>query len=97
MAKNLTHQYDLSRKYYVSKTIWFCEKIQKRRIKILNIDTVKKLVNMFTKGIPRDMFQHLQKKIIRWWLSPINRNSLSIGIFEINLSFDRYSSLDRKL
>ena len=44
------------RKYYATKPIWFCEEIIKRWIKIFKIDIVDHSGDLFTKGLPINMF-----------------------------------------
>ena len=53
-------------KCYDSKTIWLCEEINKRGIKLLKIDTVEKMGDIFTKGFPRATLEYPQKKIMGW-------------------------------
>ena len=40
LAKTLPQQFTPQIKIYAAKTVWFCEKIVKRGIKLCNIDTV---------------------------------------------------------
>ena len=44
-------------KYYATKTIWFCEEINKSKILLLKIATVDQLGYLFTKGLPRATFE----------------------------------------
>ena len=53
-------------KYYCIKTVWFCEEIQKCGIKLLKIETVEQLGDMFTKGLPWATFEYLRAKIMGW-------------------------------
>ena len=53
-------------KYYAIKTIWFREEIVKRGIKLLKIDTVEQLGDLFTKGLTKQTFEYLRKKIMGW-------------------------------
>ena len=53
-------------KLYAAKTIWFCQEIDKQGIKLLKIDTVEQLGDIFTKGLPRATFEYLRKKIMGW-------------------------------
>ena len=64
LAKTLTPQFTPCSKYYASKTIWFREEINKRVIKMLKIDTVEKMGDILTKGLPRETFEYLLKKIM---------------------------------
>ena len=66
LAKTLPPQFTLCSKYYASKTTWFREEIAKRGIKLLKIDTVEQLGDIFTKGLPRATFEYLRKKIMGW-------------------------------
>ena len=66
LAKTLPPQFTPRSKYYASKTIWFQEEINKRGIKLLKIDTVEQLGDMFTKGLPRATFEYLRKRIMGW-------------------------------
>ena len=65
-GKTLPPQFNLLSKLYASKTIWFREDINKRGIKLLKIDTVEKMEDIFTKGLPREAFEYLLKNIIGW-------------------------------
>ena len=60
-------------KYYATKTIWFCEEIFKRRIKLLKIDTVEHLRELFTKVLLIIALGYLHKKIIGWQIYIIDR------------------------
>ena len=53
LAKTLPPQFILHSKYYASKTIWFREEINKREIKLLKIETVDLLGDIFTMGLLR--------------------------------------------
>ena len=66
LAMTLPPQFTPCSKFYVAKTIWFCEEINKRGIKLLKIDTVEQLGDIFTKGLPRATFEYLRKKIMGW-------------------------------
>ena len=66
MAQTLPPQFTPRSKYYASKTIWFCEEINKKGIKLLNIDSVDQLGDIFTKGLPKVTFEYLRKKIMGW-------------------------------
>ena len=56
-AETLPPQFTPRSKYYATKTIWFWEKIHKREIKLLKIETSEHLEDMFTKGLARPMFE----------------------------------------
>ncbi len=66
LAKTLPPQFTPQSKYYASKTIWFWEEIHKRCIKLLKINSVKQLGDIFTKGLVQVMFEYLCKKLIGW-------------------------------
>ena len=66
LAKTLPPQFTLHSKYYASKTIWFCEEINTRGIKIFKIDNVEQLGDIFTKVFPRAIFEYLRKNIKGW-------------------------------
>ena len=46
--------------------VWFREEIQKRGIKLLKIDSVEQLGNVFTKGLPSAVFEYLRKLMMGW-------------------------------
>jgi hypothetical protein len=66
LAKTLPPQFTPQSKYYPIKTIWFCEEIFKRDVKLHKIDTVQQLGDIFTKGLTRFVFENLCKKIMGW-------------------------------
>ena len=66
LEKTLTPKFTPLIKYYASKTIWFREEINKRGIKLINIDTVEEMGDIFTKVLPRETFEYLRKKIMGW-------------------------------
>jgi hypothetical protein len=66
LAKTLPPQFTPRSKYYASKTIWFWEEIHKRCIKLLKINSVKQLGDIFTKGLGQVTFEYLRKKLIGW-------------------------------
>jgi hypothetical protein len=66
LAETLPTQFTLRSKYYATKTIWFCEEINKRGIKLLKIETSEQLGDMPTKGLAKPMFEYLRSKIIGW-------------------------------
>jgi hypothetical protein len=59
LAKTLPPQFTPRSKYYAIKTIWFCEEIVKRGIRLLKIDTIEQLGDIFTKGLTRVTFEYL--------------------------------------
>ena len=66
LARTLPPQFTPRSKFYAAKMIWFREEINKRGIKLLKIDTVEQLGDIFTKGLPRATFEYLRKKIMGW-------------------------------
>jgi hypothetical protein len=66
LAETLPPQFTPRSKYYAIKTVWFREEIHKRGIKLLKIETVEQLGDIFTKGLPRATFEYLRKKMIGW-------------------------------
>lgn len=66
LAETLLPQFTPQNKNYAIKTLWFREQIVLRRIKLIKIDTVEQLGDMFTKGLPRATFEHLRKKLLGW-------------------------------
>jgi hypothetical protein len=66
LAQTLPPQFTPQSKYYAIKTIWFCEEIFKRGIKLNKIDTIEQLGDIFTKGLTRVVFEYLRKKIMGW-------------------------------
>ena len=51
LVRTLSPQFTPRSKFYAVKTIWFCEEINKRGIKLLKIDTVEQLGDIFIKGL----------------------------------------------
>ena len=66
LAETLPPQFTPRSKHYAIKTIWFREEIVKRGVKLVKIDTVEQLGDMFTKGLPRATFEYLRKKLMGW-------------------------------
>ena len=52
--------------YYVIKTFWFREEINRQGVKLLKIETVEQLGDMFTKGLAKTTFKYLRKKVMGW-------------------------------
>ena len=66
LAQTLPPQCTHRSKYYATKTVWFREEIQKRKIKLLKIDTKEQLGDIFTKGLHRPQFEYLREKLMGW-------------------------------
>ena len=66
IEKNLPLQFIPQSNNYATKTIWFCEEIVKRGIKLYKIYRVEQLGDIFTKGLTRVAFGYLWKKLMAW-------------------------------
>ena len=66
LAQKLPPEYSPRSKYYHIKTIWFREEVVKRGIKLLKIETVEQLGDIFTKGLSKVMFEYLLSKLMGW-------------------------------
>jgi hypothetical protein len=66
LADTLPPQYTPRSKHYHIKTIWFRELIKKLKIKLVKIETVEQLGDLFTKALPRVQFEYLH------WLVALN-------------------------
>ena len=66
LAETLPPQFTPRSKHYAIKTIWFCEQIVLRKIKLLKIDTVDQLGDLLTKGLLRSTFEYLREKLMGW-------------------------------
>ena len=66
LARTFTTQFNLCSKHYATNTFWFCEEIVKREIKLLKIDTVEQLGDLFTNFLPITKFEYLSNKIRGW-------------------------------
>lgn len=66
LAQTIPPEFTPRSKYYAIKTVWFREEIVKRGIKLLKIDTVEQLGDIFTKGLPRATFEYLRKRMMGW-------------------------------
>ena len=62
LAESLPPQFTSRSKHFAIKTIWFREQGVLRRIKLLKIDTVEPLEDLFTKSLPRATFEYLRRK-----------------------------------
>jgi hypothetical protein len=65
-ADTLPPQYTPWSKHYHIKTIWFRELVKKLKIKLLKIETVEQLGDLFTKALPRVQFEYLRKNLMGW-------------------------------
>ena len=66
LAETIPPEFTPRSKYYAIKTVWFREEIVKRGIKLLKIDTVEQLGDIFTKGLARATFKYLRKRMLGW-------------------------------
>ena len=66
LAETIPPEFTPRSKYYAIKTVWFREEIVKRGIKLLKIDTVEQLGDIFTKGLPRATFEYLRSRMMGW-------------------------------
>jgi hypothetical protein len=64
LAETLPPQFTPRSKHYAIKTIWFQEQIVLRGIRLVKIDTVEQLGDMFTNGLPGATFEYLRKKLM---------------------------------
>jgi hypothetical protein len=58
LADTLPPQYTPRSKHNHIKTIWFRELIKKLKIKLVKIETVEQLGDLFTKALPRVQFEY---------------------------------------
>ena len=66
LGNTLPPKYTPRSKHYHIKTVWFREEIVKRGIKLVKIDTVEQLGDIFTKGLSKVTFEYLRKKLMGW-------------------------------
>jgi hypothetical protein len=66
LADTLPPQYTPWSKHYHIETIWFRELIKKLKIKLVKIETVEQLGDLFTKALPRVQFEYLRKNLMGW-------------------------------
>ena len=57
LARKLPPEYTPCSKHYHTKTIWFREECVKRGIKLLKIETIDQLGDLFTKSLPKITFE----------------------------------------
>ena len=66
LANKIPPQFTSASKYYAIKTIWWREECQRRGITIQKIATAEQLGDIFTKGLPKPVFEYLRKKLMGW-------------------------------
>ena len=57
LARTSPTKFTPNSKYYETKTIWFHEEINKRKIVLLKIATTEQLVDLFTEVLPKSNFE----------------------------------------
>ncbi|KAL7475932.1 hypothetical protein ACHAW6_007030 [Cyclotella cf. meneghiniana] len=85
LAQTIPPEFTPQSKHYAIKTVWFREEIQKRSIKLLKIDRVEQLGDIFTKCLPHATFECLRKKMMGWcliWINTSSRGSVDICHWE---------------
>ena len=66
LAETIPPEFTPRSKYYAIKTVRFREEIQKRGVKLIKFDSMEQLGDIFTKGLPRAVFQYLRKCMMGW-------------------------------
>ncbi len=66
LVDTLPPQYTPQSNHYHIKSIWFRELIKKLKIKLVKIETVEQLDDIFTKALPSVQFEYLQKNLMCW-------------------------------
>ena len=66
LGQTLPPQYTPRSKHYAIKTVWFREQIVLRGIKLIKIETMEQLSDLFTKGLGKIPFEYLRKKLMGW-------------------------------
>ena len=66
LAKTIPPEFTPRSKYYAIKTVWFREEIQKRGVKLIKIDSMEQLGDIFTKGLPPAIFEYLRTCMMGW-------------------------------
>ena len=66
LAQKLPPEYTPRSKHYHTKTIRFREACVKRGIKLLKIETVEQLGDLFAKSLPKITFEYLRSKLMGW-------------------------------
>ncbi len=66
LADTLPLQYTPRSKHYHIKTIWFSELVKKLKIKLVKIETIEQLGDIFIKALPRVQFEYLPKNPMGW-------------------------------
>ena len=66
LAETIPQEFTPRSKYYAIKTVLFKEEIQKRGVKLIKIDSMEQLGDIFTKGLPCAVFEYLRKCMMGW-------------------------------
>jgi hypothetical protein len=66
LAKTIPPEFTPRSKFYHLETIWFREQINLRGIKVEAIPTKEQLGDIFTKGLTKEVFEYLRKKLCDW-------------------------------
>ena len=66
LAESIPPEHTPRSKFFHLETVWFREEIVKRGIKLLKIDTKEQLGDIFTKGLPKVVFEYLRFKLCGW-------------------------------
>ena len=66
LATTLPPQFTPRSKHYAIKTVWFCENIIARKIKVMAIETRLQLGDIFTKMPAQTTFEFVRKLLIGW-------------------------------
>ena len=59
LAETIPPEFTPRSKYYAIKTVWFREEVQKRGVKLIKIDSMEQLGDIFTKGLDYAVFEYL--------------------------------------
>mmetsp|Transcript_4163 Transcript_4163/g.6401 ORF Transcript_4163/g.6401 Transcript_4163/m.6401 type:complete len:708 (-) Transcript_4163:225-2348(-) len=66
LANTIPPEYTSRSKFYHIETIWFREQIVTRGIEVVKIETTEQLGDIFTKGLTKEVFEYLRKKLCGW-------------------------------
>jgi hypothetical protein len=66
LAETIPPVFTPQSKYYAIKTVWFREEIQKCGVRLLKIDSMEQLGDIFTQRLPRATFEYLRNKMMGW-------------------------------
>jgi hypothetical protein len=66
LAQTLPPQFTPCSKFYALKTIWFHEQIVLQGIKLLKIDTIEQLGDIFTKPLSKVTLEYLHNRLMGW-------------------------------